>query len=98
MSKRKDNRLMRFIFNGWQPGWMRKSQSTISDAFAKVVKRHREPNGLSRVALAEKAGLHQTYIGLLERQKRSPNLDRAKAIAKSLGLPLAKMISEAERI
>jgi len=76
---------------------MSKTHSTISDGFAKVVKRHREQNGLSRAALAEKAGLHQTYIGLLEREKRSPNLDTAKAIAKALGLPLAKMISEAEK-
>lgn len=76
---------------------MSKSQTAFSDAFAKVVKRHREKNGLSRAALAEKAGLHQTYIGLLEREKRSPNLDTAKAIAKALGLPLAKMIAEAEK-
>jgi len=51
--------------------WMSKPQSTISDGFAKVVKRHREKNGLSRAALAEKAGLHQTYIGLLVVQQRS---------------------------
>lgn len=77
---------------------MSKSQSAISDAFSKVVKRHREKQGLSRAALAEKAGVHQTYIGLLERQKRSPNLDTAKAIAGALEVPLAKIISEAEEI
>jgi len=48
--------------------------------------------------LAEKAGLHQTYIGFLEREKRSPNLDTAKAIAWALGISLAKMIDESERI
>ena len=76
--------------------WMSKSQPAISDAFAKVVKRHREKHGLSRAELAQKAGLHQTYIGLLEREKRCPNLDTAKAIAGALGLPLAKLVSEAE--
>ena len=73
-------------------------QSAMSDAFSRVVKRHREAKGLSRAALAEMAGLHQTYIGLLEREERSPNLDTAKAIADALGVPLAQMIAEAEQI
>ena len=62
-----------------------------------VVKRHSEKQDLSRAALAEMAGLHQTYIGLLEQEKRSPNLDTAKAIACALGISLAKLISEAEK-
>ena len=49
-------------------------------------------------ALAKMAGLHQTYVGLLESEERSPNLDTAKAIAKALGLSLAEMIAEAERL
>jgi transcriptional regulator with XRE-family HTH domain len=68
----------------------------LSDAFSRVVKEHRERKGFSRAALARKAGLHQTYIGLLEREKRSPNLDTAKAIAKALDLPLTDLIAEAE--
>jgi len=77
---------------------MSQAQSALSDAFARIVKKHRERKGFSRAALAERAGLHQTYIGLLEREKRSPNLDTAKAIAKALGLTLAKLVDEAERI
>jgi len=77
---------------------MSQAQIALSDAFARVVKKHREKNGFSRAALAEKAGLHQTYIGLLERENRSPNLDTAKAIAGALGISLAKMIDESERI
>jgi ribosome-binding protein aMBF1 (putative translation factor) len=73
------------------------SQSAFSDAFSRVVKKHREKKGFSRAALGKKAGLHQTYIGLLEREKRSPNLDTAKAIAEALGISLAKMIDESER-
>ncbi|MGO8928381.1 MAG: helix-turn-helix transcriptional regulator [Limisphaerales bacterium] len=73
-------------------------QSVMSDAFSRVVKRRREEKGLSRAALAEMAGLHQTYIGLLEREERSPNLDTAKAIASALGLTLTQMVAEAERL
>jgi len=75
---------------------MQKYQSNFSDAFSRVVKKHREKLSLSRAALAKKAGLHQTYIGLLEREERSPNLDTAKAIATALGVPLKKIIAEAE--
>jgi ribosome-binding protein aMBF1 (putative translation factor) len=77
---------------------MVQNQSGVSDAFSTVVKIHREKSGLSRAALAKKAGLHQTYVGLLERAERSPNLDTAKAIANALGLSLAELIAEAELV
>jgi ribosome-binding protein aMBF1 (putative translation factor) len=77
---------------------MSQAQSAVSDAFSRVVKKHREKKGFSRAALAKRAGLHQTYIGLLEREKRTPNLDTAKAIAGALGISLAKMIDESERM
>jgi transcriptional regulator with XRE-family HTH domain len=77
---------------------MAQAHSVLSDAFSQVVKRHREKRGLSRAALAELSGLHQTYVGLLERGERSPNLDTAKAIADALGVPLGKLIAEAERM
>lgn len=77
---------------------MAQIQPVLSDSFSRVVKKHREKKKLSRVALAEKSGLHQTYIGLLERGERSPNLDTAKAIAKALGFSLGKLITESERL
>lgn len=70
----------------------------FSDAFAEAVKKHREARGLSRAALAEKSGLHQTYIGLLEKGQRSPNLDTVNAIAKALGVRVSKLIQDAETI
>lgn len=74
------------------------AKSVLSDAFSLVVKNHREKRNLSRSALAELAGLHQTYIGMLERDERSPNLDTANAIANALGLSLSKLIAETERV
>ena len=70
----------------------------LSDAFAKIVEKRRKAKGFSKARLAERAGLHQTYIGLLERGERSPNLDTAHAIAEALGVSLTKMIGESERI
>jgi ribosome-binding protein aMBF1 (putative translation factor) len=42
---------------------MRRRRSELSDAFALVLQRHRAAKKLSKQVLAEKAGLHQTYIG-----------------------------------
>lgn len=70
----------------------------LSDSFASVVETRRLAKGLSRSALACEAGLHQTYIGLLERGQRSPNLDTAQAIARSLGCSLSQLIIEAEKL
>jgi transcriptional regulator with XRE-family HTH domain len=70
----------------------------MSDAFALVLRRHRERKLLSQEALAEKANLHPTYIGMLERSLRNPSLNVIKELARALGVPLAKLIAEAETI
>jgi len=68
----------------------------MSDAFALVLKRSRQAKGLSQELRAEKANLHPTYIGLLERSLRNPSLNVTKALANALGVPLARLIAEAE--
>ncbi|HEY1787624.1 MAG TPA: helix-turn-helix transcriptional regulator [Verrucomicrobiae bacterium] len=78
--------------------WMQRLPLEVSESFALVVQKHRMDQGLSRAVLAEQSGLHQTYIGLLERGKRSPNLDTAQAIARALGVPLSRLIVESEKI
>jgi transcriptional regulator with XRE-family HTH domain len=75
---------------------MRRRRLEMSDAFALVLQRHRAAKKLSKQALAEKAGLHQTYIGKIECGSANPSLDAATAIAEALGLPLSALIIEAE--
>ena len=69
----------------------------LSAAFAGIVERERLKMGISRAELATRAGLHQSYVGLLERGKRAPNLDTANAVAKALGKPLSVLIQLAEQ-
>jgi len=76
---------------------MRSRRLDLSDSFARVLERHRLAKKLSREALAERAGLHQTYIGLIERGLRNPSLDAVDAIAGALGEQLSDLIVEAER-
>ena len=70
----------------------------ISDAFALVLRRHREQKAWSQEKLAEKSDLHPTYIGMLERRLRNPTLNVSKKLAQALGSPLARLIAEAEAI
>ena len=75
---------------------MRRRQQEFSDVFAVVLRRHREVKKLSKQALAGKAGLHQTYVGMIERGLSNPSLDTANALAEALEIPFAKLIAETE--
>jgi transcriptional regulator with XRE-family HTH domain len=72
-------------------------KSRLSGAFAKVIRRHRLAKGLSQEALAEAAGIHHTYVGLLERGKRNATIDVADRLATALGRRLSALIEESER-
>jgi transcriptional regulator with XRE-family HTH domain len=63
-----------------------------------LVKKHRLAKKLSQEALAEKADVHPTYIGLLERGQRTPGIDVAERIANALGRKLSQLVAHAERI
>lgn len=68
----------------------------IALAFGKLIKKYRLAAKFSQETLAEKAEVHLTYIGLLERGLRMPGLDVADRIAQALGKNLSEMIAEAE--
>jgi len=52
--------------------------------------------GLSQESLADKSGLHRTYISLLERNKKSPTLETLFHICKALGISAAGLIKKVE--
>ena len=56
------------------------------EKFASKVKALREKKGLSQEKLAEYAGLHRTYIGMVERLERNPSLISIYKIANGLGI------------
>ncbi len=70
----------------------------LSKSFAQVIKNLRTERGFSQELLAEKSGLHPTYISLIERGLRNPTLDVSKAIATALGLSLSDMVGQAEAL
>lgn len=72
------------------------SEGALQRKFGRVVRRQREAAGLSQELLAERAGLHRTYISLLERGQRNPSLEVIRAVAKGLGTTMAGLVAEVE--
>lgn len=66
-------------------------------AAGREIKQHREAQGLSQEALAERAGLHRNYIGLIERGERNASLKALFAIAAALDLSLAELFASLPR-
>lgn len=52
----------------------------------------REKSQLSQEALAEKAGLHRTYIGQVERGERNISVDSMERLAAAVGEQLWDML------
>jgi transcriptional regulator with XRE-family HTH domain len=68
----------------------------ISRRFGLLVRKDRLAKKLSQEALAEKADIHPTHVGLIERGLRNPSLHIAQSIALALGYPLWQLVREAE--
>lgn len=62
-----------------------------------VVRQLREATGLSQEELAEQAGLHRTYISLVERGRRNITVDALSQIAEALNTYPSRLIAEAEK-
>lgn len=70
------------------------SEGRLQRRFGRVVRRRRLAAGLSQEALADSAGLHRTYISLLERGQRQPQLDTIHSLARGLGTTMAELVGE----
>lgn len=54
--------------------------------FGQKVRAQREKLELSQEALASRAGVHRTYIGMIERAEKNITLENIEKIAKALSL------------
>ena len=69
----------------------------LAQQFGNVIRRCREAAGLSQEDLAERAGLHRTYISMLERGLRMPSILVVKQLARALATTMASILDEVER-
>ena len=65
----------------------------IMVVFGKHLRKLRENRGWTQEELADRAGMHFTYVGQIERGVRNPSLVNLHKLAKSLGLSLSGLFT-----
>lgn len=68
----------------------------LNHIFSSNVKKIRLKQGISQEKLASKAGLHRTYISLIERNKRNISLANVEKIAQALDVPAFILLKESQ--
>ena len=65
-------------------------------AFGRAVRVSRRDLGLSQEELADRSGMHRTYVGGIERGERNISYANMLRLADALGLPASQLLSRAE--
>jgi transcriptional regulator with XRE-family HTH domain len=66
--------------------------NTILDVLAHNLQELRKGRGLSQEKLAEKAGVHRTYIGMIERSEKNITLLNMEKIARALNVEITDLL------
>ncbi|MEJ7790640.1 MAG: helix-turn-helix transcriptional regulator [Gaiellaceae bacterium] len=69
----------------------------IAVTFGAVLREKRQAAGISQEQLADRAGLHRTYVSLIERGKRTASIEVVRRVASALGVTMADLISATEK-
>lgn len=75
-----------------------KQRAALLVAFGLRVRQLRLASGLSQEALADRAGLHRTYVGSVERGERNISLLNIQALAEALGVTRDVLVDPGPRI
>ena len=62
--------------------------------FGSKVRVERKRLGLSQEALAARAGVHRTYIGMIERAEKNITLENIEKICNALGLSIGDFFKD----
>ena len=73
-------------------GERRKSDSELGV----LLRRARVQAGLTQESLADRTGLHRTYISLLERGLRSPTVSVLSGLSEALGIRASEILAQFE--
>lgn len=66
----------------------------ITKRFGDRVRKLRQQQNLSQNQLADKSGLHRTYIGAVERGERNITIINADKIAQALSVKLSELLED----
>jgi len=64
----------------------------ILKVFGRNVRRLREAQKLSQEDLAERAQVHRTYVGMVERAEKNITLRNIEKFAKALQVPISELV------
>ena len=68
----------------------------LAQAFAAELRSLRDALGISQEELADRAGLHRNYVGMIERLERNPTLKAIEGLARALGTRPSVLVDRAE--
>lgn len=68
------------------------NNENILRVFGNNVQQLRKAKGISQEKLAELAGLHRTYIGMIERAEKNVTLCNIEKIAKALNVQIKDLL------
>ena len=70
------------------------SSKNILEIFGGNVQKYRKERQVSQEKLAELAGVHRTYIGMIERAEKNITLCNMEKIAKALGVEIKDLLEK----
>lgn len=65
--------------------------------FGKKIREERLKKGLSQEELASKAGVHRTYIGMIERAEKNITLENIEKFSKALDISIKDLFENNEK-
>lgn len=68
--------------------------STVLRHFGARIRKLRKSQGFSQEELGRIAGLHRTYIGMIERGEKNITLLNIEKLAKALKVPSQKLVND----
>lgn len=78
------------MYNHKNPFQMKKEPILVQ--FGNKVQKYRKNLNLSQEKLAEKAGVHRTYIGMIERAEKNITLINIEKISKALNIEIFELL------
>ncbi|PQJ36808.1 hypothetical protein BSZ35_00190 [Salinibacter sp. 10B] len=73
-------------------------KESIATALGHELHRHRKDEKLTQAELAEKAGVHETYVSQLERGLNVPSVDIVFVLCDALEIEVGPFLEEVKRL
>jgi transcriptional regulator with XRE-family HTH domain len=74
---------------------LRKASKRLTSILAANLRSYRRSRRLSQEALAERCGLHRTFVGSVERGERNVSLSSLEVLARALGVSVPELLTPA---